>query len=58
MIKYLFLLMCTIIALLIKDYIASVGIYVAGLLIYEVLVVLSFLKKRKHENISNTNNNI
>ena len=35
MIKYLFLAVCTMIALVIKDYVASISIYVVGLILYE-----------------------
>ena len=47
MIKYLFLAVCTMVAILIKDYAAGLGIYVVGLILYEAWVIASIIKKRK-----------
>lgn len=57
MIKYLILFISTATSLSIQDYIAGLSIYFLGLLIYEVVVILSFIKKRKNENNSNANIN-
>lgn len=53
-IKYIELIICTVISILVSDFIIGICIYMIGLGIYEFFVLKAYFKK-KNESISNTN---
>ncbi len=56
-IKYLALIICTFVSILVNDFILGICIYIIGLGFYEFFVLKALFKK-KHEGISNSNINI